>query len=62
MASQTLFEPSAAGAYVAPRNDHEWALTAIWAETLELDRVGVHDNSFDIGGRSLLAIKKNYWG
>ena len=41
--------------YVAPRNAIEETLCAIWIEVLEKDRVGIHDNFFDIGGHSLLA-------
>ena len=29
----------------------------IWQEVLHMDRVGLHDNFFDIGGHSLLLIK-----
>ncbi len=35
----------------------EQALTKIWAEVLGLKRVGIHDNFFDIGGHSLLAVR-----
>ena len=31
-------------------------LAAIWQEVLGVDRVGVHDNFFDLGGHSLLSI------
>jgi acyl carrier protein len=32
-------------------------VVAIWRELLKLDRVGIHDNFFDLGGQSLLAIQ-----
>jgi hypothetical protein len=41
--------------YVAPRTAAEETLAGIWADVLRLDRVGVHDNFFNIGGHSLLA-------
>ena len=41
--------------YVAPRNELEEKLAEIWADVLRLERVGIHDNFFDIGGHSLLA-------
>jgi len=43
--------------YAAPRNSIEAALAKIWAEMLELDQVGVHDNFFDLGGHSLAATR-----
>jgi amino acid adenylation domain-containing protein/non-ribosomal peptide synthase protein (TIGR01720 family) len=44
-------------AYVAPRDAVEEALAGIWAEILKLDRVGIHDNFFDLGGDSILGIQ-----
>ncbi|MGE6577244.1 amino acid adenylation domain-containing protein [Paenibacillus xylanexedens] len=42
--------------YVAPRNELETKLAAIWQEVLGLAKeIGVHDNFFDIGGHSLRA-------
>ncbi len=43
--------------YAAPRNPTEEALAAVWAEVLGVERVGVHDNFFDLGGDSILSIQ-----
>ncbi|WOX28820.1 non-ribosomal peptide synthetase [Pseudoalteromonas maricaloris] len=42
--------------YVAPRTDTEAMLCSIWQQVLEVDRVGVMDNFFALGGHSLMAI------
>jgi non-ribosomal peptide synthase protein (TIGR01720 family) len=39
--------------FTAPRNDIETTLAEIWAATLKLDKVGIHDNFYDLGGDSL---------
>ena len=41
--------------YVPPRTAMEAEIAAIWAEVLDLDRVGIHDNFLELGGHSLLA-------
>ncbi len=43
--------------YVAPRDEKEEALAAIWAEVLGLEKVGALDDFFELGGDSLLVIK-----
>jgi amino acid adenylation domain-containing protein len=43
--------------YVAPRDDTERLLAGIWSEMLGIDRVGVHDGFFDLGGHSMLAVQ-----
>ena len=42
------------GSPVMPRNKMEQAIADIWKEVLKMDRVGVNDNFFDLGGHSLL--------
>lgn len=41
--------------YVAPRNEIERKLAELWRQTLHIDRVGVHDSFFELGGDSVLA-------
>ena len=43
--------------YVAPRTPIEEVLAAMWAELLGVEQVGVHDNFFDLGGHSLMAMR-----
>jgi hypothetical protein len=43
------------GAYVAPRSPVEQVLAGIWEEVLGLQRVGVEDDFFALGGHSLVA-------
>lgn len=49
--------PALTVAYGAPRTPVEQAVAEIWQETLQLERVGVHDNFFDLGGHSLQAAR-----
>ncbi|SFB04749.1 non-ribosomal peptide synthase domain TIGR01720/amino acid adenylation domain-containing protein [Amycolatopsis marina] len=50
-------DAAASAGYVAPRNDPEQVIAGIWQEVLRLDRVGIEDNFFEIGGDSLLNIQ-----
>ncbi|HEY0171322.1 MAG TPA: amino acid adenylation domain-containing protein [Pyrinomonadaceae bacterium] len=45
--------------YVAPRSELERLITGVWREVLEVERVGVHDNFFNLGGHSLLLLRVN---
>ena len=40
-----------------PRNEVEKSLSQIWSNVLGVERVGVHDNFFDLGGDSILSIQ-----
>src|SRR5262249_49319755 len=44
----------AAIAYVSARTPIEELLTGIWSEVLRVERIGVHDEFFELGGDSLL--------
>ena len=41
--------------FVAPRTSVEKAIASLFAEVLKIDRVGIDDNFFDLGGNSLSA-------
>ncbi|MEW9701480.1 amino acid adenylation domain-containing protein [Paenibacillus sp. SI8] len=41
--------------YVAPQTPIEKVLAEVWSQVLGIDKVGVHDHFFEIGGHSLLA-------
>jgi acyl carrier protein len=43
--------------FLAPRNPIEQVISEIWAEVLKIERIGIHDNFFDAGGHSLLAVR-----
>ncbi len=43
----------------APRSQLEQAIASIWQEVLNLEKVGINDNFFDLGGHSLLMVQVN---
>ncbi|WMN15882.1 amino acid adenylation domain-containing protein [Pseudomonas piscis] len=43
--------------YVAPQNELEQQIAAIWADVLKLEQVGVTDNFFELGGDSIISIQ-----
>jgi len=47
--------------YLAPRNALEEVLAGLWKDTLGVDRVGVTDNFFTLGGHSLIAAQILAW-
>ncbi len=50
-------QPETEAGYVAPSTPAERTLAGVWCEVLRIDRVGVHDNFFDVGGDSILSIR-----
>ena len=49
--------PQLATEYSAPADPLEASLAEIWQGVLGLERVGVHDNFFDLGGDSVIGIQ-----
>ncbi len=47
--------PDLAAPYRKPSNAAEKAIAGVWAELLQMDKVGLDDNFFELGGNSLLA-------
>ncbi|MCC5601619.1 non-ribosomal peptide synthetase [Nostoc favosum] len=45
--------------YEAPRSKVERAIANVWQEVLHLEKVGINDNFFDLGGHSLLMVQVN---
>lgn len=42
--------------YFAPRDELESLLCTLWKEVLHVERVGIHDDFFRLGGHSILAV------
>src|SRR5215203_4762738 len=49
--------PEAPAGSAPPRNPVEELLAGIWSDVLGLERVGIHDNFFQLGGDSILSIQ-----
>jgi hypothetical protein len=52
--------PEFDASYIAPRTPTEEVLASIWREVLNLNQVSVHDNFFEVGGHSLLAVQLRF--
>ncbi|MDM9583638.1 amino acid adenylation domain-containing protein [Nostoc sp. GT001] len=46
-----------AATYEPPQNEVEQAIANIWQQMLHVEKVGIYDNFFDIGGHSLLLVQ-----
>ena len=49
--------PDLATPYAAPGNEVEQTVADVWQQLLGFERVGIHDNFFDLGGHSLLLVQ-----
>ncbi len=43
-------------AYVIPQTEVEKTIASVWQKALNLKKIGIHDNFFEIGGHSLLLV------
>ncbi|MBD2253937.1 type I polyketide synthase [Nostoc parmelioides] len=49
--------PNLANSYIAPRDEIEQKIADIWQELLGINQVGIHDDFFELGGDSLIAVQ-----
>ncbi len=49
--------PNLGTTYVTPQTEVQRTVTAVWQEVLGVEKVGIYDNFFDLGGHSLLVVK-----
>ena len=52
-----VFQPQSEETYVMPQTEAERLIAEVWQELLPVEKVGIHDNFFHLGGHSLLVIK-----
>ncbi|MCU0288713.1 MAG: non-ribosomal peptide synthetase, partial [Acidobacteria bacterium] len=46
-------------AYEAPQNENQEKIIKIWQQVLKRDKIGIHDNYFDLGGTSFDILRIN---
>ncbi|MCC5648468.1 amino acid adenylation domain-containing protein [Nostoc sp. XA013] len=51
--------PELANSYQAPQSEVEKTIAKVWKQVLQIEKVGIYDNFFDLGGHSLLVIQVN---
>jgi amino acid adenylation domain-containing protein len=49
--------PALTNPFVAPEDELEQQIAAVWQEVLGVEQVGVHDNFFELGGNSLAGLR-----
>lgn len=56
-ASVKISRPEVAGEFLGPRDEVERFLATAWQDLLGIERVGIRDDFFDLGGHSLIAAR-----
>ncbi|HYF63260.1 MAG TPA: SDR family oxidoreductase, partial [Herpetosiphonaceae bacterium] len=56
-ADDTLAAPASFSPVGQTSGDYERRITEIWKHVLGIDEIGIHDNFFDLGGNSLIALQ-----
>jgi len=51
--------PELAINYQSPQSEVEKTIAKVWKQVLKIEKVGIHDNFFDLGGHSLLVVQVN---
>jgi acyl transferase domain-containing protein len=46
--------PNLSNPYVAPSDEYEQKIAAVWEQVLGIEQIGLYDNFFDLGGHSLM--------
>ncbi|HEX7773350.1 MAG TPA: phosphopantetheine-binding protein, partial [Pyrinomonadaceae bacterium] len=57
LAMSSVSRVKEAQAYLAPRDEIEFRLTRIWEGLFDVERIGIRDNFFDLGGFSLMGVE-----
>ncbi|WP_051411450.1 non-ribosomal peptide synthetase [Ruminococcus flavefaciens] len=52
-----VIKAKASNEYVAPRNDAESAVCKAFGDILNIEKIGIHDSFFDLGGDSIKAVR-----
>lgn len=52
-----LDRPNITAEFIAPTTEIEKTLAGFWSELLGIDKIGINDSFFDLGGHSLVAVR-----
>lgn len=57
VASAVHLRPELASAYVAPQTTLQEVLLTVWADILSIEKIGIEDDFFELGGDSVVAMQ-----
>jgi FkbH-like protein len=60
IADSHVIQQRPAGNYAPPETELQELLASLWAASLKVQAVGIHDNFFDLGGHSLMAMQLGF--